>query len=187
MARTVILFLRTPKAFSVVLVNHSGGIMVSKVDAEINEIAQRILLELESASSKDLSSATYAKMILHLTDVNYTKMVLQEVESVASRAESQTGKRAVIKVLLLSTWLQRLYFIIRSFIMGQLGSAITLIFILFLGKIDFAQGIIIGIFGFIFALVITRLFDAQIAKATKKIVGLMASHKTARDFIMNHF
>jgi hypothetical protein len=50
-----------------------GGIMVSRVDAEIDEIAQRILSELESASSKDLSEAHYAKMILRLSDVNYTK------------------------------------------------------------------------------------------------------------------
>ncbi len=161
--------------------------MATRIDAEIDVIAQRVLLELESATSKDLSSATYAKKILRLSDVNYTKMMLQQVGSVASGAESETGKRAVIKALLLSTWLQRLYFIIRAFIMGQLGSAITLIFILYLGKIDFAQGVIIGIFGFMFSLVITRLFDAQIALATKKIVGLMATHKTARDFIMNHF
>jgi hypothetical protein len=46
---------------------------VSRVDAEIDEIAQRILSELESASSKDLSEAHYAKMILRLSDVNYTK------------------------------------------------------------------------------------------------------------------
>jgi hypothetical protein len=42
---------------------YSGGIMVTKdakierVDAEIDEIAQRILLELESASAKDLTDA----------------------------------------------------------------------------------------------------------------------------------
>ena len=83
--------------------------MVTRADAEIDEIAKRILLELESASSNDLSDATYAKMILRLSDVNYTKRILQQVGSVASEVESEIGKRAVIKVLLLSTWLQRLY------------------------------------------------------------------------------
>ena len=75
--RTVILIRRAPKAFSAVIVDHSGGIMVTRVDAEIDEIVQRILLELENASSKDLSDAHYAKMILHLSDVNYTKRILQ--------------------------------------------------------------------------------------------------------------
>ena len=160
---------------------------VSAVDAEIEEIAQRILLELESASSTDLSEATYAKMILRLSDVHYTKRLLQQVGTVAAGAEREMGKRGIIKVLLLSTWLQRLYFIIRAFIMGQIGSVITTLFILYFGTIDVIKGSIIGIFVFVFSLVITRLFDAQITKATKKIVVFMAGHRAVRDFIMNHF
>jgi hypothetical protein len=37
---------------------------IERVDAEIDEISQRILLELETASSTDLSDAGYAKMML---------------------------------------------------------------------------------------------------------------------------
>ena len=148
---------------------------VSAVDTEIEEIAQRILLELESASSTDLS------------DVHYTKRLLQQVGSVASGAEREMGKRAIIKVLLLSTWLQRLYFIIRSFIMGQIGAVVTVLFILYFGSIDVIKGFFIGIFVFVFSLVITRLFDAQITQVTKKVVVYMAGHRAARDFIMNHF
>ena len=160
---------------------------IERVDAEIDEIAQRILLELESASSKDLSDARYAKMMLRLSDVHYAKRVLQKIGSVTSRTESEIEKRAVIKVLLFSTWLHRLYFIIRSYIMGQIGAAVTFLFILFVGSIDAVTGFIFGIFVFVFSLVITRLFDVQINIATKKIVELMASHRTIRDFIMNHF
>jgi hypothetical protein len=40
---------------------------------------------------------------------------------------------------------------------------------------------------FVFSLVITRLFDAQLTKATKKIIEIMANHRIVRDFIMNHF
>jgi len=36
---------------------------IERVDVEIDEIARRILLELESASSKDLSDVHYAKMM----------------------------------------------------------------------------------------------------------------------------
>ena len=160
---------------------------VSAVDTEIEKISQRILLELESASSTDLSDAAYAKMILRLSDVNYTKRLLQQVGTVASGAEREMGKRAIIKVLLLSTWLQRLYFIIRSFIMGQIGAVVTTLFILYFGSIDVVKGFFIGIFVFVFSLVITRLFDAQITQATKKIVVYMAGHTAVRDFIMNHF
>lgn len=160
---------------------------IERIDAEIDEIAQRILLELESASCEDLSDVRYAKMMLHLSDIHYAKRVLQQIGSVTSGAESEIEKRAVIKVLLFSTWLQRLYFIIRSFLMGQIGAAATFLLILSVGSIDAITGFVFGIFVFVFGLVITRLFDVQITKATKKIVEIMASHKTVRDFIMKHF
>jgi hypothetical protein len=160
---------------------------VSAVDAEIDEISQRILKELESATSTDLSDATYAKMILQLSDVNYTKRVLKQVESLASEDKKEIGKRAIIKVLLLSTWLQRLYFIIRSGIMGLLSAVVMDLFILFFGTINVVGGIFIGIFVFVFSLVVTRIFDVQIVKATKKVVEVLANHRGAREFIMNHF
>jgi len=159
----------------------------SSVDSEIDQIAQRILLELESASSKDLSDAHYAKMMLRLSDVHYAKKVLQQIGSVRSGAEHEIERRAVIKVLLFSTWLQRLYFIIRSFIMGEIGGIVTFLFIWYMGSVSAIVNFGFGIIVFLLTLVLTRLFDTQITKATKKIVELMANHRTARDFIMNHF
>ena len=146
----------------------TNDVKIEKVDAEIDEIAQRILLELEGAKSKDLSDVHYAKMILHLSDIHYTKRVLQQIGSV-TLAESKIEKRAVVKVLLFSTWLQRLYFIWS------------------VGSIDAITGYVFGIFVFVICLVITRLFDAQITQATKKIIELLAGHRTVRGFIMNHF
>ena len=163
---------------------------IEKVDAEIDEIAQRILVELECASSTDLSDVRYAKKILHLADIHYARRVLQQIGSVtkqSSGAESEIEKRAVIKVLLFSTWLQRLYFIIRSFIMGLIGAVVTFIFIWYLGSINAATGIVLGIFVFALSLAVTRLFDVQLTQVTKKIVEIMASHRTIRDLIMNNF
>ncbi len=160
---------------------------IDRVDAEIDEISQRILLELESASSSDLSDARYAKMMLRLSDAHYAKGVLQKIGVDKSGAENDLEKRAVIKVLLFSTWLQRLYFIIRSFLMGLISAGVTFLIVLYLGSINVIESIIIGIFVFIFSLAVTRLFDTQITKVTKKIVELMASHRVIRDFIMKHF
>ena len=159
---------------------------VEKVDAEIDEIAQRILLELEGASSTDLSNASYAKKMLHLSDIHYANRVLQKVGS-TSGTESDIEKRAVIKVLLFSTWLQRLYFIIRAYIMGLIGSAVTFAFIWYVGTINAVTGYLFGIAVFALSLAITRLFDAQLTQATKKIVEILANHRTIRDFIMKHF
>ncbi|MGA2385517.1 MAG: hypothetical protein ABSG33_03180 [Candidatus Bathyarchaeia archaeon] len=161
-----------------------------RVDAEIDEIAQRILKELESATATNLSDARYAKKILHLADIHYAKRVLQQIGSITKQSngtESEIEKRAVIKVLLFSTWLQRLYFIIRSYIMGLIASTVTFFFILYLGKINAVTFYFFGIFTFALSLLITRLFDAQITQVTKKIVEIMASHRTVRNFIMNHF
>jgi len=163
------------------------GAKIERVDAEIDEISQRILLELESASSTDLSDARYAKMMLRLSDAHYAKGVLQKIGGSKSGAENELEKRAVIKVLLFSTWLQRLYFIIRSFLMGLVSAAVTYLIIWYLGSINVIGSIIIGTFVFVFSLVVTRLFDTQITQATKKIVELMTSHRAIRDFIMKHF
>ena len=163
------------------------GAKIDRVDAEIDEISQRILLELESASSTDLSDARYAKMMLRLSDAHYAKGVLQKIGADKSGAENELEKRAVIKVLLFSTWLQRLYFIIRSFLMGLISAAVTYLIVWYLGSINVIGSIIIGTFVFVLSLVVTRLFDTQITQATKKIVELMSSHRGIRDFIMKHF
>jgi hypothetical protein len=57
---------------------------LSPIDNEITEISQRIMEELETASSKDLSEARYAKKILQLSDLSYTKNIFHEIESVPS-------------------------------------------------------------------------------------------------------
>src|SRR4030043_710722 len=133
---------------------------IEKVDAEIDEIAQRILLELESAKCTDLSDVRYAKKILHLADIHYTKRVLQQIGTKqGSGTKSEIEKRAVIKVLLFSTWLHRLYFIIRSFIMGLIGGVVTFLFIFSVGTINAATGIVFGIFVFVICLFTKRLFD----------------------------
>jgi hypothetical protein len=161
---------------------------IDRIDAVIDEISQRILLELESASSTDLSDVRYAKKILYLADIHYVKRVLQQITTKrGSGTESEIEKRGIIKVLLFSTWLHRLHFIIRSSIMGLIGAAVTFLLILSVGTINATVGIIFGIFVFALSLVITRLFDVQLTQVTKKIVEIMASHKTSRDFILNHF
>jgi uncharacterized membrane protein (DUF485 family) len=106
---------------------------------------------------------------LHLADIHYARTVLQQIGTKhGSGADSEIEKQAVIKVLLFSTWLQRLYFIIRASIVGLISSAVTFLFILSVGSINAITGIVLGIFVFAFSLVITRLFDVQLTQATKK-------------------
>jgi hypothetical protein len=148
------------------------------------------LLGLESASSKDLSAARYARIMMRLADVNYATRVIQQIGSVAKQstgAESETEKRAVIKVLLFSTWLHRPYFIIRMFFIIMIMTVGTFLFVLSIGKINAFESFTFTIPMFVLGLVITRLFDAQMTKATNRIVELIASHRNVRDFIISHF
>ena len=144
------------------------------------------MVELETASSKDLSEVRYAKKILQLSDLNYTKNIFYEIESVPTGAERVIEKRAVIKALLLSTWLQRLYFIIRSALMSLLAMFVTFIYVSFFGQIGVLLAVVMGVLIFIIGLMVTRLFDPQIVQVTKYIVKRLAEHKDIRDFIMNH-
>jgi VIT1/CCC1 family predicted Fe2+/Mn2+ transporter len=159
---------------------------LSLVDTEIAEISQRIMVELETASSRDLSEARYAKKILQLSDLSYTKSIFQEIESVPSGAERVIEKRAVIKALLLSTWLQRLYFIIRSALMSVLAMVVTFFYVSFFGQIGVILAVVMGVLIFVVGLIVTRLFDPQTVKVTKYIVLRLAEHKKIREFIMNH-
>jgi hypothetical protein len=158
----------------------------SPIDNEITEISQRIMEELETASSKDLSEVRYAKKILQLSDLHYTKNIFYEIESVPTGAERVIEKRAVIKALLLSTWLQRLYFIIRSALMSVLAMFVTFIYVSFFGQIGVILAVVMGVLIFIIGLMVTRLFDTQTVQVTKYIVRHLAEHKKIRDFIMNH-
>jgi len=159
----------------------------SDIDREIDSISEKIISEIETASNKNISDTTYAKKILQLSDLNHTTKIFQELERASPGSVCMIEKRAVIKSLLLSAWLQRLYFIIRSALMAILGGIILFFFILFMGKIDAFVGIFLNIFLFVLMLVVTRLFDTSITNATKKIVRILGKHKKMRDFIMNHF
>jgi hypothetical protein len=164
-----------------------GETMNSVADEEVDEIAQKIMSKIEHASSKELAESDEMIKILHLTNVHHAKTLLQHMDEAPTRLERDVGKKAVIKALLLSTWLQRLYFIIRSFIMGILSASVTFLFILYLGSINVRLQVVLGMFTFVFSLAVSRLLDVQIVKATKRVVAFLGNHKSLRDFVLNHF
>lgn len=83
-------------------------------------------------------------MMLRLSGANYAKGVLKKIENAAPRAENEIEKRAVIKVLLFSTWIQRLYFIMKSSLMGVISATVTYLIVWYLGLINVIESIFIG-------------------------------------------
>lgn len=164
-----------------------GETMSSVANEEVDEMAQKIISKIEHTSSKELTESAEMIKILHLTNVRHAKTLLQHMDEAPTEPERDVGKKAVIKALLLSTWLQRLYFIIRSFIMGILGASVTFLFILYFGSINIRLQLVLGIFTFVFSLALSRLLDVQMVKLAQKVVAFLGNHKSLRDFILNHF
>lgn len=159
----------------------------SIADQKVDEMTQRIMTEIEHKSSKELAESDEMIEILHLTNMRHAKTLLQHVDEAPTETERNVGKQALAKALLLSVWHQRLYFIVRSFIMGILGALLTLIFVLIFGSLNLFLEIPLGIFSFVFTLGTSRLLDVQIVKATRIIVDYLANHKSLRDFVLGHF
>jgi len=80
----------------------------------------------------------------------------------------------------------KLYFIVKSWLVGQIGAIILYLAVLILGSIDFIQTIIIGAIGFIFSLITSRYFEKYINKITKKIMKFLDTHKRVENFIIKY-
>jgi len=161
--------------------------MNSVADEEVDAMAQEIISKIEHASLKELLESDEMIEILHLTNAHNAKTLLQHMDEAPTQSERDVGKKAVIEALLLSTWQQRLYFIVRSSIMGILSASVTFPIILYFGSINVALQVILGTLTFVFSLAISRLLDVQIVKATKMIVAFLGYHKSVRNFVLNHF
>lgn len=72
--------------------------MGSAGDEEVDEMAQKIMSEIEQASSKELAESNEMIEILHLTNVRHAKTLLQHMDE-AHRLLSVTLARACISVL----------------------------------------------------------------------------------------
>ena len=111
--------------------------------------------------------------------------VVKAENSVADAdAERERRKKAMMGILASSVRTQRLYFVVRSAIMSLISALITFIIVGYLGSIGVVQVVFLGIFLFVASLVVSRLFDRQIVKVSKKIISVLNRHKRARTFVL---
>jgi len=155
-------------------------------DNEVNAMAQRILSELQSAKARDLEEDSFVKGLLRVSAAGVEGAPEPEARLDADRS-GELHRNPVLRALLLSIWLQRLYFIIRAALMSLVGTVVTFAFVAIFGPLSFVRLIESGITGFVIALLVTRLFEVQIDAATRAIVRSLSSHARVRDLIMDHF
>jgi ABC-type transport system involved in cytochrome bd biosynthesis fused ATPase/permease subunit len=110
----------------------------------------------------------------------------EELEGVVAKELRDSASAGVTGVLVASVRIQRLYFVIRATIMGLMSALITFIVVWYLGMIDVAEAVFLGIFVFIVSLVVSRLFDKQIVRVSKKIVNFLNKHRRLRTFVLKN-
>jgi hypothetical protein len=120
------------------------------------------------------------------------KALIKELGDAAYTGEDQTNanlqfermQKTVMSVLVGSVRTQRLYFVIRSVIMGLISALMYFLVVWFLGTIDAVQAVFLGLFVFVTSLVVSRLFDGQIVRVSKKITSFLSKHKRLRTFVL---
>jgi ABC-type transport system involved in cytochrome bd biosynthesis fused ATPase/permease subunit len=110
-------------------------------------------------------------------------MILAEEAGDAS-AKFVKAREAMMTVLVDSVQTQRLYFVVRSVLMSLISAMIYFIVVLYFGTIDAVQAAFLGVFVFIVALVVSRLFDKQIVRTSKKIIQYLNKYKRVRTFVL---
>ena len=123
--------------------------------------------ELEKAPIKELGDAAYTGEGKTNANLQFERM-----------------QKTVMGALVGSVRIQRLYFVIRSVIMGLIGSLMYFLVVWYLGTIDAAQAVFLGLFVFVTSLVISRVFDTQIVRASKRMFSLLNKYKWLRTFVL---
>jgi ABC-type transport system involved in cytochrome bd biosynthesis fused ATPase/permease subunit len=105
-------------------------------------------------------------------------------ESGDSGSQLDRTRGAMITVLSDSVQTQRLYFVVRSVLMSLISALIYFIVVLYFGTIDAVQAAFLGVFVFIVSLVVSRLFDKQIVRVSKKIIYYLNKYHKVRAFVL---
>jgi len=72
-------------------------------DQEIDQLAQRIMTEVEHTKSKDLAGSSEVIKVFHLTNVNHAKTLIEQANQARTREDLDIGRKAVVKALPVST------------------------------------------------------------------------------------
>jgi hypothetical protein len=142
-----------------------------------DELIMAIQVELDQIVSKEVCDAVYES---HNKEVQ--EKSVEELDQ-----ECKNRKGAIISVISSSVCLERLYFVIRSSIMGLITGLLTYGVISIFKITNFFDLVLLGIFAFIISLLISRYFDGPIVKVCNVILKYLSRYKRLRTFILSRF
>ena len=140
-------------------------------------LVENVLRELED----EFAEKVYSKNIF---DCACASNIISQV---SVKEEKEKIKKDIAKAFVVSSWTQRIYFVVRTVIMTILGGIITLAVFWELGTINLIEDFILGISTYVVCLGLTRLFDAKIVNISQNVLGYLGSHTKLRDFIVKNF
>ena len=154
------------------------GLSSLKPEMSIDDgLIESILIELED----ELAQKVQSKAIF---DCACASTVIKKS---TAKEDKEKIKKDIARAFVISSWTQRLYFVVRSVIMTILGAVITLAVFWKLGTINVIEDFVLGISTYIICLCLTRLFDTRILKMSQNVLVYLGRHTKLRDFIVKNF
>ncbi len=142
-------------------------------DGLIENVLRELEDELvEKVYSRDMPHSSHARDLIGKLNV---------------KKEKEEIKRDITKAFVVSSWTQRVYFVVRSVIMTILGAVITLAVFWQLGKINVIEDFMLGIATYVICLGVTRVFDSKMVDLSHNVLGYLGGHTKIRDLILKYF
>jgi hypothetical protein len=142
-----------------------------------DELMLAIQVELDEIVRKEVCDSVYESACVNPALKGKSQ---EELE-----VECRNRKDAIMSVISSSVCMQRLYFIVRSSIMGIITGLLTYTIISVFLITNFFALVVLGFFTFAISLVLSRLLDAQIITVSNIILSYLSRYEHARSFILN--
>lgn len=151
--------------------------VVKDVETQDDELMMAVQIGLDKAVTEEVCDAVYD--IASLPPAEKTEQKLEN--------ECRSRKNVIVTVIADSVSLERLYFVIRSSIMGLITGIFTFSIISLLKITDFWQLAFLGVIGFFVSLLASRVLDKPVVLICSKTIYYLKRHKKAQDFILKRF
>lgn len=147
---------------------------VKNADSEDDELMLAVQIELDQVVTKEVCDTVYENA--NFSPQGLTKQKLD--------SECKSRKSVIMNVIAGSVSLERLYFIIRSSIMGVITGLLTFAIISIFDVTDFGKLVFLGVFIFIISLVTSRVLDKPIVKICSKTILFLRKHNRIKNVIL---
>ncbi len=144
---------------------------------EDDALMAAVQIELDRMVTKEVCEAVYE--VASLRPEEKTKQKLDN--------ECETRRNVIVDIIANSVSLERLYFIIRSAIMGGITGIFTFSIISLLSITNFLELVLLGIIAFVVALIASRVLDKSIVRFCNLAIFYLKKHERAKNFILKRF